>query len=378
MSDDFWAGYISGAVGILIGNPLDLIKVRLQAETQVPHVQGPHQPLPAGPTLSSQQLSASSSPPSVSTFSRYFPTKSSLLTGTAAPIVGYGALNAILFVAYNRTEEALNRLFLPPNALTSGGLTTGSNLWTTWLAGAAGGVATWVISTPTDLVKCRAQLAPAPSVTGNTPSSYRITQHIIQTEGVRGLYQGGIVTVLRDSIGYGFYFWAYEISGRLVSSLLAPQQPPPSSPSSPALVGAGNTDRRSMTPPAFSTQEILKALVCGGIAGVVTWATVFPLDVVKTRVQGQVCPPSGVSNMNSVMTPLLETNNTDSFKRKGALQIAREAYREGGTRVFFRGLMVCSLRAFVVNAVQWVVYEWAMLELGQRDRERLRETHYSN
>lgn len=31
MSSDFWAGYLSGAIGIIIGNPLDLIKVRLQA-----------------------------------------------------------------------------------------------------------------------------------------------------------------------------------------------------------------------------------------------------------------------------------------------------------------------------------------------------------
>lgn len=31
MASDFWAGYISGAVGIIIGNPLDVIKVRLQA-----------------------------------------------------------------------------------------------------------------------------------------------------------------------------------------------------------------------------------------------------------------------------------------------------------------------------------------------------------
>lgn len=31
MSSDFWAGYISGAIGIIIGNPLDVIKVRLQA-----------------------------------------------------------------------------------------------------------------------------------------------------------------------------------------------------------------------------------------------------------------------------------------------------------------------------------------------------------
>lgn len=31
MSSDFWAGYLSGAVGIVIGNPLDIVKVRLQA-----------------------------------------------------------------------------------------------------------------------------------------------------------------------------------------------------------------------------------------------------------------------------------------------------------------------------------------------------------
>jgi solute carrier family 25 carnitine/acylcarnitine transporter 20/29 len=33
MSADFWAGYLSGAAGIIIGNPLDLIKTRLQAGT---------------------------------------------------------------------------------------------------------------------------------------------------------------------------------------------------------------------------------------------------------------------------------------------------------------------------------------------------------
>ena len=31
MSADFWAGYISGAAGIIVGNPLDLIKTRQQA-----------------------------------------------------------------------------------------------------------------------------------------------------------------------------------------------------------------------------------------------------------------------------------------------------------------------------------------------------------
>jgi hypothetical protein len=30
MAADFWAGYISGAAGIIVGNPLDIVKVRLQ------------------------------------------------------------------------------------------------------------------------------------------------------------------------------------------------------------------------------------------------------------------------------------------------------------------------------------------------------------
>jgi len=30
MSADFWAGYFSGAIGIAVGNPLDIAKVRLQ------------------------------------------------------------------------------------------------------------------------------------------------------------------------------------------------------------------------------------------------------------------------------------------------------------------------------------------------------------
>jgi solute carrier family 25 carnitine/acylcarnitine transporter 20/29 len=35
MSADFWAGYVSGAAGIIIGNPLDLVKTRLQAGKSV-------------------------------------------------------------------------------------------------------------------------------------------------------------------------------------------------------------------------------------------------------------------------------------------------------------------------------------------------------
>lgn len=299
MSADFWAGYISGAVGILIGNPLDVLKVRLQAGSSSPAVR--------------------SSSNTIASAARQF------ATGTAAPVLGYGALNALLFVSYNRSEALLNStLNAPPHT---------TNLWTTWLAGAVGGLATWVVSTPTELIKCRAQLASPPI------SSLAIAKQVWRKEGIKGFYFGGVVTALRDSIGYGFYFWSYELSTRWLAS-------------------ADPSKKES----EFST-EAAKVLLCGGLAGIVTWASIFPLDVIKTRVQTQVFESATEGR------PLLTGSQAD--RRLGAIDIAREAYREGGIKVFFRGLAVCSIRAFIVNAVQWAVYEWIMIELGQGRKKGL-------
>lgn len=302
MSADFWAGYVSGAAGILIGNPLDLLKVRLQAGTSS---------LTSTPTSYTSQFSSAGS----------------LIRGATAPILGYGALNALLFVTYNRTSALLNSS------------TTGAppNLWTTWLAGAIGGLATWVVSTPTELVKCRAQISSSPTAA----SSWGITKEILRSEGIRGLYFGGVVTALRDSIGYGFYFWSYELSTRLMMSRMR--------------------ERGS------DTKEAAKVLLCGGLAGVVTWASIFPLDVIKTRVQTQILT-------DSARSPLLGAAvvaEGAERRRLGAVEVARSAYRIEGPGVFFRGLTVCSIRAFIVNAAQWAVYEWIMNELapGRKIRE---------
>jgi len=111
-------------------------------------------------------------------------------------------------------------------------------------------------------------------------------------------------------------------------------------------------------------QETAKVLLCGGVAGVVTWASVFPLDVVKTRVQAQILHISAVPSPGEI-APLLR-DSTRTERRMGAIEIARNAWRNEGAMVFFRGLGVCSVRAFIVNAAQWAVYEWIMRELGAK------------
>lgn len=106
----------------------------------------------------------------------------------------------------------------------------------------------------------------------------------------------------------------------------------------------------------------MKVLMCGGLAGVITWASIFPLDVIKTRVQTQVLHiASGVDGEESALLHR-EAQKT----RLSSIAVAKQAYRTEGAGVFFRGLGICSVRAFVVNAVQWAVYEWMMRLLQQQ------------
>lgn len=164
MAADFWAGYVSGAVGILIGNPLDLIKTRLQAGTF-------HTPENAPTTHAITQ----------------FERLGTLVKGSAAPILGYGALNALLFMTYNRSMGLMSEDPSHPSSLTK-----------TWIAGAVAGLATFVVSAPTELIKCRAQVSRSDS------SSLEIARGLYREGGFRGLYWGGGVTSVRDSVGYGF------------------------------------------------------------------------------------------------------------------------------------------------------------------------------
>lgn len=102
------------------------------------------------------------------------------------------------------------------------------------------------------------------------------------------------------------------------------------------------------------SQAAVKVLLCGGLAGVVTWASIYPLDVIKTRVQTQVSSLSPAEQQQIFGPPQQEF--LGQRPRPGAFEVAKQAYRTDGMGVFFRGLGICSLRAFIVNAVQVSVF----------------------
>lgn len=101
-----------------------------------------------------------------------------------------------------------------------------------------------------------------------------------------------------------------------------------------------------MTPDESSHEAALKVLLCGGIAGIVTWGSVFPLDMIKTRLQAQTMYDHSSTDASEARSLLRPRQNLNTF------QIARELYRAEGVLAFYRGLGICSIRAFIVNAVQ--------------------------
>lgn len=96
-------------------------------------------------------------------------------------------------MAYNRTLTSIDRTVTDPTS------PAGVSLYKIWIAGAAGGLASWTVSSPTEFIKCRAQLDTSPEV-----SSWTVAKDIYRNRGWSGLYYGGAITGARDAIGYGF------------------------------------------------------------------------------------------------------------------------------------------------------------------------------
>lgn len=86
--------------------------------------------------------------------------------------------------------------------------------------------------------------------------------------------------------------------------------------------------------------------------------------MIKTRVQTQSPSSPSTRERSSLLRNDLASSRPAAARRLTALEVARQLYRAGGAGVFFRGLGVCSARAFVVNAVQWGAYEAIMKRLS--------------
>lgn len=96
--------------------------------------------------------------------------------------------------------------------------------------------------------------------------------------------------------------------------------------------------------------DVATSLLAGGTAGVVSWSVIFPIDIVKSRLQ---------ADYQRVRYPA------------GWRQCVADIWKTGAGRpmrwkVFYVGMTPCLLRAFPVNAVTFAVnYEVLKLLHGK-------------
>ncbi|XP_058630762.1 solute carrier family 25 member 45 isoform X3 [Onychostoma macrolepis] len=230
---------------------------------------------------------------SVETFRGFF-------KGMSFPVVSVAISNAVAFGSYSNALDYLTRSGKHNNSDQS----KRASLTAVFMAGCFSGLAQLFVTAPTDLVKVRLQ-----NQTKSGRNKYRGPIHciavILREDGVKGLFRGIWALALRDVPCYGLYFLPYELICRMLTE--KGKQP-------------GNT----------------VVLVAGGVAGVVTWACATPMDMVKARLQ--MC--GGGGRMYS-----------------GVLNCITVSVREEGMRVFFKGLLLNSVRAFPVNAVTFLSFE---------------------
>uniref|UniRef100_A0A8C9QRI5 Mitochondrial basic amino acids transporter n=1 Tax=Scleropages formosus TaxID=113540 RepID=A0A8C9QRI5_SCLFO len=178
---DFLAGCIGGVAGVLVGHPFDTVKVRLQ-------VQNVDKPLYRGTFHCFQSIIRQES-------------MLGLYKGLSSPMMGLTFINAIVFGVQGHTLRLLGR-DTPTNQ---------------FLAGTAAGMVQCVVCCPMELVKTRMQMQGAGQRKVQTKlykNSLDCLMCIYRREGLRGINRGMMITVVRETPGFGIYFLTYDLLTR--------------------------------------------------------------------------------------------------------------------------------------------------------------------
>ncbi|KAI6192985.1 hypothetical protein M3Y96_00970200 [Aphelenchoides besseyi] len=109
---------------------------------------------------------------------------------------------------------------------------------------------------PTELIKCEIQtmheLHPK-----NHSGALRLCRELIRKEGFNGLFTGYTATLLRQSLGNSILFGVYETAREFARR---------------------EGERRDQI-------GISRTMFCGGLSGFVYWTSIYPIDVLKSRIQ---------------------------------------------------------------------------------------------
>ncbi|XP_056425435.1 solute carrier family 25 member 48 [Hyla sarda] len=237
--EDFLAGYLGGAASVIVGHPLDTVKVRLQAGQAY------------GSTFNC-----------ILTIYRN-ECVTGFFKGMSFPLASIAVYNSVVFGVFSNAQRYISqyrgtsRRHFP-------------DLIDLTFASMLAGCVSVGIGGPVDLVKIKLQMqtqlasSGVMSLSENTKLRHHQTTYngpihcvncILRKEGLLGMYRGAGAMFLRDIPGYCLYFIPYIYLSEWMK-----------------------LEHHTMP-------SALSVLLSGGIAGAISWGTATPMDVVKSRLQ---------------------------------------------------------------------------------------------
>ena len=295
---DFIAGGVAGSASVIVGHPFDTIKVRMQTATKAESF-----------------LSTATSYGGVN----------SLFRGMGAPLSAACVINALIFSSYGWSSRLYDDYIEPPTTTSS----QHDSSIKAFTCGAFAGFVQAVVICPMEHVKCRLQIQHA---AGSPDSIYKgpihATRSIISGHGLTGLFRGWYSTMWREVPAFGAYFAFYDYFRDKLNTQLAKR------------FGVEDADDYV----GHHSYQWIASALAGGTTGALTWAMIYPMDVIKTRIQTM-----------PMDTPVNE---------RRILTVARDIIQKHGWRRLFRGINVTCFRAFPVNGIIFPVYEWTLMHVA--------------
>ena len=257
---DFFAGTIAGILQVIVGQPFDIIKVRIQAQSQ-------KNPIYKNPIDCAKKIYKNEG---FFTFYR----------GSLSPLVGIGACVSIQF----GVNEACKRILknyrkeqnIPnPNKLSLLQLAT---------CGSFAGLVNAVVSIPVEHIRIKMQVE-GTKLIKKYSGSIDCMLKIYREHGIHGIYKGGAPTLPREAISYFFYFGIYE--GLMQYSEKA------------------HSDRNSI--------PLYKIMLFGALAGIGEWLPGYPFDVIKSKYQADDIKNPKYTSLKSCAIDIYKTNGFKGF-----------------------------------------------------------------
>lgn len=286
---DLTAGTAGGMAQVLVGQPFDIVKVRMQTAPQG--------------TYSGMVHCASGILKNEGPFAFY--------KGTLTPLLGIGVCVSIQFGVLESTK----RYYASKNVSAGRGeKLTGGQLFA---SGIAAGLANGFVSGPVEHIRIRLQTQPDKNRLYAGPLD--AVKKIYSAHGIAGIYKGQTATFIREACGYGVYFWTYD---KLMDWEMTQKG-----------------IRRDQVNPA-------KTVLFGAASGYTLWAVIYPIDMIKSRMQTDGFSP------------------TTGRKYTSTLDCLRTTWRTEGIRAFTRGLGPTLIRSPFANGATFLGFEMTIRMLN--------------